>query len=52
MFSRYIHETNGATAVEYGLIGGFIAVAVSAVAILIGEEIIVAFEFILGQLQR
>lgn len=48
---RYMSETNGATAVEYGLIGAFIAVAVGAVAFLAGDEIAITFNTILTELQ-
>ena len=49
--SNYISNQDGATAVEYGLIGAFIAVAVAAIAFVIGDEILATFDFILGELQ-
>ncbi len=50
-FKKYISDKSGATAIEYGLIGASIAVAVMATAFLIGGEIDGTFNFILGELQ-
>ncbi len=49
--TKYINDTEGATAIEYGLIGASIAVAITATAFLIGGEIDGTFNFILGELQ-
>ncbi|MBI1301280.1 MAG: Flp family type IVb pilin [Alphaproteobacteria bacterium] len=51
VLSRYMYETEGATAVEYGLIGAFIAVGISAVVGLAGDEIAITFNTILTELQ-
>lgn len=48
---NYIQDNSAATAVEYGLIGASIAVAVGAVAFLIGDQIDGTFDFILTSLQ-
>ncbi len=48
---QYIGDESGATAIEYGLIGASIAVAISATVFLIGGEIEGTFSFILGELQ-
>ncbi len=48
---EYIDDKSGATAVEYGLIGASIAVAITASAFLIGGEIDGTFNFILDALQ-
>ncbi len=49
--SRYVSNEDGATAIEYGLIGASIAVAVGAVAFVIGDEIDITFTAILTNLQ-
>ena len=49
--SRYLTDESGATAVEYGLIGASIAVAISATVFLIGEDINGFLTYILEQLQ-
>ena len=48
---KYIYNDDGATAIEYGLIGASIAVAIAVTVVLIGDEIGGTFAFILGQLQ-
>ena len=51
IFAHYISREDGATAIEYGLIGASIAVAVAAVAFIIGDEIDGTFNFVLTSLQ-
>ncbi|MGH1402970.1 MAG: Flp family type IVb pilin [Alphaproteobacteria bacterium] len=50
LIARYISDEGGATAVEYGLIGASIAVAVAVVAFIIGGEIDGTFDTILTNL--
>ena len=52
LIAKYIENEDGATAIEYGLIVASIAVAVSAVAILIGSELETTFNTVLGYLTR
>lgn len=51
LLAKYMAEERGATAIEYGLIGALIAVAVGAVAYIIGDEIEATFTTILTELQ-
>lgn len=50
LFAKYLSEEQGATAIEYGLIGAFIAVAVGAVAFIIGDEIAATFNTVVTEL--
>jgi pilus assembly protein Flp/PilA len=50
MWNKVVHEELGATAVEYGLIAGLIAIAIVAGATLLGTNMNDAFTFIAGDL--
>lgn len=39
----YIHDEDGATAIEYGLIAAGIAVAIAAVVGFVGDELLIMF---------
>lgn len=43
MLRRFVHEVSGATAIEYGLIAGFISLGIITAAQNIGAEIITIF---------
>jgi len=47
----WMDRDEGATAVEYGIMVAAIAAVIVAVVFLIGEEILVAFETVLDELQ-
>ena len=49
MWNKVVHEELGATAVEYGLIAGLIAIAIVAGATLLGTNLNSAFNFIAGK---
>jgi pilus assembly protein Flp/PilA len=40
---KLIHDTSGATAVEYGLIGAGIAIAIVAAVFALGDELVAVF---------
>ena len=44
LFTRFIKNESGATAIEYGLIAALIAVAIIAALQLIGTQLDVAFD--------
>jgi pilus assembly protein Flp/PilA len=50
MWNKVVHEELGATAVEYGLIAGLIAIAIVAGATLLGTNLNDAFTFIAGKM--
>lgn len=45
----YLKNEDGATAIEYGLIAGGIAVAIVAVVFLVGDDLLAMFEYIQGK---
>ncbi len=45
---KFVKDTKGATAIEYGLIAGLIAVVIIAAATLLGGNISTAFNSIAG----
>ncbi|WP_439814080.1 Flp family type IVb pilin [Zavarzinia sp. CC-PAN008] len=49
LFSRFLKDENGATAIEYGLIAALIAVAIIAGAIAVGENLNELFSDVAGQ---
>ena len=49
MWNKVVHEELGATAVEYGLIAGLIAIAIVTGATLLGTNLNDAFSFIAGK---
>lgn len=49
--SKYISSENGATAIEYGLIGSLIAVAIVTILGTVGTDLTAAFTAISGALQ-
>lgn len=49
MWNKVVHEELGATAVEYGLIAGLIAIAIVTGATLLGTNLNTAFNFIAGK---
>ncbi len=44
IFKKWVRETSGATAIEYGLIVAFIAVAISISVFAFGESLVSVFE--------
>ncbi|MGE8940969.1 Flp family type IVb pilin [Leptospira interrogans] len=43
LFSRFVNDESGATAIEYGLIAALIAVGIITSATLVGDEIEATF---------
>ncbi len=50
-FKKYISENDGATAIEYGLIGSAIALAIVATVFIIGGDVDSTFNTILTEIQ-
>lgn len=50
IFSRFLKDESGATAVEYGLIGTLVAVAIIVGATALGGKLNLVFEGIAGEL--
>ena len=46
LWSRLVADRRGATAIEYGLLGGLIALALIGALTLLGEALDVKFDFI------
>lgn len=49
--NRFTRNTEGATAIEYGLLAAAISVAIIATVFLVGDEVFQAFQTVLTQLQ-
>lgn len=43
MFSRFMNDKSGATAIEYGLIAGLISVVIVATVGLVGQDLLAYF---------
>lgn len=52
MFKRFVRDESGATAIEYGLIAGLIAVVIIAGVSLLGENLNTMFNQIGGQIPQ
>lgn len=46
LFSRFVRDENGATAIEYGLIAALISVAIVGVLPLVGDSLEATFQSI------
>lgn len=50
LFARFLKDESGATAIEYGLIAGLIAVGIIVAATSLGESLTNLFDHISGEL--
>jgi len=50
LFSRFVNDESGATAIEYGLIAGLLSVVIVAAVTATGTSIQGVFEYIQGEL--
>ena len=50
--SKFLRDEGGATAIEYGLIAGFIALAIIAAVGMTGERLVALFESLIPALTR
>ncbi|MCK1517099.1 Flp family type IVb pilin [Bradyrhizobium sp. 190] len=50
MLGKFLHDESGATAIEYSLIAGFIALAIIAAVGLTGQRLITLFESLIDAL--
>lgn len=50
LFSRFLKNESGATAIEYGLIAAGIAVAIIAAVGLVGDNLVLMFEGVAADL--
>ncbi|MEJ0062280.1 MAG: Flp family type IVb pilin [Alphaproteobacteria bacterium] len=50
LIKRFMHDEEGATAIEYGLIAALIAVAIVAVLLTLGPELSTTFTKVSGNL--
>ena len=50
LFKRWLFEQNGATAIEYVLIGAGVGIAISAAVFLLGDVILGFFEAVDGSI--
>jgi pilus assembly protein Flp/PilA len=51
LLARYVRDERGATAIEYGLIAGFISLVVVAGATLIGQSVLGYFQAVANGFQ-
>lgn len=51
LFTRFLKDESGATAIEYGLIAAIVSVAIIAALQLVGTELGNVFNFIGGELK-
>jgi pilus assembly protein Flp/PilA len=51
MFSVYLKDTSGATAVEYGLLVALLGLAIATTLTTVGNPVRLAFEMVWGGLQ-
>jgi pilus assembly protein Flp/PilA len=51
LFSRFMNDESGATAIEYGLIAALISVAIIGAATTLGTKLSSTFNAVSGQLQ-
>ncbi|MCA6113724.1 Flp family type IVb pilin [Bradyrhizobium sp. WSM 1738] len=52
MFGKFLRDESGATAIEYSLIAGFIALAIIAAVGMTGERLVELFESLIPALTR
>jgi pilus assembly protein Flp/PilA len=52
MLRKFLNSEAGATAIEYGLIAGFIALAIIAAVGLTGQKLVALFESLIPALTR
>jgi pilus assembly protein Flp/PilA len=52
MLKKFVHDEDGATAIEYGLIAALIALAIIAAVGMTGERLITLFESLIPALTR
>ena len=52
MLRKFLRDEGGATAIEYGLIAGFIALAIIAAVGMTGERLVALFESLIPALTR
>ena len=52
MLKKFLHDEDGATAIEYGLIAALIALAIIAAVGMTGERLITLFESLIPALTR
>ena len=52
LFSRFVKDESGATAIEYGLIAALIAVGIIGAATVVGDEITNTFTTVSTKLQE
>ena len=50
IFSRFVNDKSGATAIEYGLIASLISVAAIVAFTTVGSSLSVVFGYVAGQL--
>jgi pilus assembly protein Flp/PilA len=50
IFSRFVNDESGATAIEYGLIASLISVAAIVAFTTVGSSLSVVFGYVAGQL--
>lgn len=50
MLKRFIRNEEGATAIEYSLIAVGISIAIAAVVILVGDQLVIMFNDVLAKL--
>ncbi|AEV37084.1 Flp/Fap pilin component [Pseudovibrio sp. FO-BEG1] len=51
MFAKFLKDDSGATAIEYGILAAFIAVAIITAVTLLGDDLTAVFKNISTQLQ-
>ncbi|KZK83319.1 Flp family type IVb pilin [Pseudovibrio ascidiaceicola] len=51
MFAKFLKDESGATAIEYGILAAFIAVAIITAVTLLGDDLTAVFQNISTQLQ-
>ncbi|SFT46471.1 pilus assembly protein Flp/PilA [Pseudovibrio denitrificans] len=51
MFAKFLKDDSGATAIEYGILAAFIAVAIITAVTLLGDDLTAVFQNISTQLQ-
>ena len=52
VIKRFINDTSGATAIEYGLIAGMVSIVIVAALTLLGPQLASVFEAITAALTR
>ncbi len=50
VFSRFVKDESGATAIEYGLIASLISIAAIAAFTAVGSKLSATFSYVAGQL--